>query len=38
MSASRVYVLDKGRVAHDGTPDTVQESDILTKVFLGAVE
>ena len=36
--ASRVYVLDKGRVAHDGTPDTVQESDILTKVFLGAVE
>ena len=36
--ASRVYVLDKGRVAHDGSPDTVQESDILTKVFLGAVE
>ena len=36
--ASRVYVLDKGRVAHDGSPNTVQESDILTKVFLGAVE
>ena len=36
--ASRVYVLDKGRVAHDGSPDTVQESDILTKVFLGTVE
>ncbi len=36
--ASRVYVLDKGKIAHDGTPDTVQESDILTKVFLGAVE
>ena len=36
--ASRVYVLDKGKIAHDGTPSTVQESDILTKVFLGAVE
>ena len=36
--ASRVYVLDKGKIAHDGTPSTVQESDILTKVFLGVVE
>ena len=36
--ASRVYVLDKGKIAHDGTPSTVQGSDILTKVFLGAVE
>ena len=36
--ASRVYVLDKGSVAHDGSPDTVRQSDILTKVFLGAVE
>ena len=36
--ASRVYVLDKGKVAHDGTPTSVEESDILTKVFLGAVE
>ena len=36
--ASRVYVLDKGRVAHDGSPDSVQENDILTRVFLGAVE
>ncbi len=36
--ASRVYVLDKGKIAHDGTPSTVQESDILTKVFLGTVE
>ena len=36
--ASRVYVLDKGKIAHDGTPDSVQESDILTKVFLGTVE
>ena len=36
--ASRVYVLDKGKIAHDGTPKSVQESDILTRVFLGAVE
>lgn len=36
--ASRVYVLDKGKIAHDGTPSTVEESEILTKVFLGAVE
>ena len=32
----RAYVLDKGRVVHDGTPDTVRETDILTQVFLGA--
>ena len=31
----RVYVLDKGRVAHEGTPQTIRESDILTDVFLG---
>ncbi len=36
--ASRVYVLDKGKIAHDGTPNTVEDSDILTKVFLGTVE
>ena len=36
--ASRVYVLDKGKIAHDGTPSTLVESDILTKVFLGTVE
>jgi len=36
--ASRVYVLDKGKIAHDGTPSTVTDSDILTKVFLGTVE
>ena len=36
--ASRVYVLDKGKIAHDGTPSTVADSDILTKVFLGTVE
>ena len=32
----RAYVLDKGRVAHDGTPQSVRETDILTQVFLGA--
>ena len=33
----RAYVLDKGRVVHDGTPQTVRESNILTEVFLGRV-
>ena len=33
----RAYVLDKGRVAHDGTPQSVRESDVLTQVFLGKV-
>ncbi len=35
--ANRAYVLDNGRVVHDGTPTTVQETDILTDVFLGRV-
>ncbi len=34
----RAYVLDMGRVVHDGTPQSVQETDILTRVFLGKVE
>ena len=33
----RAYVLDKGRVVHDGTPESVRETDILTEVFLGRV-
>ena len=33
----RGYVLDKGRVVFEGTPGEIQESDILTQVFLGAV-
>ena len=33
---NRAYVLDKGRVVHDGTPQTVRDTDILTRVFLGA--
>ena len=35
--ASRAYILHNGRVAHDGTPQSVQETDILTDVFLGRV-
>ena len=31
----RAYVLDMGRVVHDGTPESIQETDILTQVFLG---
>ena len=34
----RAYVLDLGRVVHDGTPQSVQETDILTQVFLGRVK
>ena len=34
---ARAYVLDKGKVVHDGTPQSVRESDILTQVFLGKV-
>ena len=33
----RGYVLEKGRVVFEGTPGEIQESDILTQVFLGAV-
>ncbi len=36
--ADRAYVLNNGRVAHAGTPQTVQETDILTDVFLGRVD
>ena len=31
----RAYVLDMGRVVHDGTPESIQETDILSQVFLG---
>ena len=33
----RAYVLQNGRVVHDGTPESVRDSDILTQVFLGRV-
>ena len=36
--ADRAYVLHNGHVAHDGTPSSVAETDILTDVFLGKVE
>ncbi len=35
--ADRAYVLDKGRVAYDGTPESLRETTILTDVFLGTV-
>ena len=35
--ADRAYVLDKGRVVHDGTTESVRETGILTEVFLGRV-
>ena len=34
----RGYILDKARVAFEGTPQEIQDSDILTQVFLGRVE
>ena len=34
----RAYVLDMGRVVHDGTPESIQETDILTQVFLGKLD
>ena len=33
--ADQAYVLDKGRVVHYGTPESVRDTDILTRVFLG---
>ena len=32
----RAYVLDKGQVVFEGTPESVRETDILTQVFLGS--
>ena len=32
----RAYVLDKGTVVHNGTPESIRETDILTQVFLGS--
>ena len=33
----RAYVLDKGKVVHHGSPQSILETDILTEVFLGRV-
>ena len=32
----RAYVLDKGNVVHNGTPQSIRDTDILTQVFLGS--
>jgi branched-chain amino acid transport system ATP-binding protein len=32
----RAYVLDQGEVVHNGTPESIRETDILTQVFLGS--
>ena len=32
---NRAYVLDKGTVVHNGTPQSIRDTDILTQVFLG---
>ena len=32
----RAYVLDKGAVVHNGTPQSIRETDILNQVFLGS--
>ena len=34
----RAYVLDMGRLVHAGTPQSIQETDILTRVFLGQID
>ena len=36
--ADRAYVLDKARVAFEGTPQEIEDSDILTQVFLGRAD
>ena len=36
--ANRAYVLNQGRVVHHGTPKSVQDTDILTTVFLGKAD
>ena len=34
----RAYVLDRGHVVHEGAPESVRDSDILTRVFLGGYD
>ena len=36
--ADRAYVLNQGRVVHQGTPKSVRDTDILTTVFLGKAD
>ncbi len=32
----RAYILDKGSVVHNGSPQSIRDTDILTQVFLGS--
>ncbi len=32
----RAYILDKGTVVHNGSPQSIRDTDILTQVFLGS--
>ena len=34
----RAYVLNRGRLAHEGTPRSLRESDVLREVFLGRAD
>ncbi len=36
--ANRAYVLNQGRVVHQGTPKSIRDTDILTTVFLGQAD
>ena len=36
--ADRAYVLDKGRVAHEGSPQSIRDSTVLADVFLGTAK
>ena len=35
---NRAYILDRGRLAFEGTPEAIQETNILTQVFLGKAD
>ena len=34
----RAYILDRGKVVHEGTPESVRDTDVLTRVFLGSYD
>ena len=35
---NRAYILDRGHLAFEGTPEAIQETNILTQVFLGKAD
>ena len=37
IRVDRAYVLAAGRVVFEGTPQSVQETNVLTEVFLGKI-